>query len=294
MNKELSDWLQNIANLLAIIVAIVPTWNLLKTFYFRVCKKEKFKTNHSTSNTIENYDDHSFNQVINIENNTFGYPKYSLINASMDEIEYENYKQKSLWIWNSVVTIMIIIFLSFFIPNFISNIKTFDLNDLPLFTTNLYFTFQNASQNTFNTLFFAQIFFSVLVVIKMVLNPNVLYRKINIFVYTLSAIAVIYLYFSFARINIEPLSLNNLVYTQNYSWQSSIKSLLNTYAVLVMFLQIFYPTLIIDNAIKTLWIGEVHFKLLKKQNRIYFGKLFQIISPILLLIFWYIIKKFAL
>lgn len=294
MNKELSDWLQNIANLLAIIVAIVPTWNLLKTFYFRVCKKEKFKTNHSTSNTIENYDDHSFNQVINIENNTFGYPKYSLINASMDEIEYENYKQKSLWIWNSVVTIMIIIFLSFFIPNFISNIKTFDLNDLPLFTTNLYFTFQNASQNTFNTLFFAQIFFSVLVVIKMVLNPNVLYRKINIFVYTLSAIAVIYLYFSFARINIEPLSLNNLVYTQNYSWQSSIKSLLNTYAGLVMFLQIFYPTLIIDNAIKTLWIGEVHFKLLKKQNRIYFGKLFQIISPILLLIFRYIIKKFAL
>ena len=60
-----------------------------------------------------------------------------------------------------------------------------------------------------------------------------------------------------------------------------------------MFLQLLYLTSIIDNAIKTLWIGEVHFELIKDQGKIYFRKIFQIIFPIFLIIFWAIVKKFA-
>lgn len=301
-------YILNIITSIATIICAIPP--LKDIFQFLKNKHLKKQTDFQTpNNTISNskiYGDIS--QQTTIYN--IGYEEYNLKDSrelSEDEIDNYNYSKEKI---NRYVRIIFsIIFIYYFYKNW--NLIQPSFNNLfaNLFSPDSNFhktTIQltviliKTLHNTFNNFLFAQIVFSILVIIKMIINPQVYYRVKNILVYSISIGSVLFLFHVFNQINDDTIShfLMSQIIINSSTTAEPLKNFLLTISKFGLFLLIIVQTIyiieVIISCLKILFIGEFKYKRDRIQKNINHNKILLIIFPILISYLWTLILNHLL
>lgn len=292
--KNADIYISVIANLLTILVTIK---SISRIFHYSKIQKEKSTSNTST---VHNYNT-SINHSTSTINNFYGYSNYNFNNygkLTPEQIDNYNYDSDKIWRLLYVPVLFLVIFYS--IQYWINNPINLPTNTPEAIFTNIEVimnkfgvTLSQAFQKTFNLTWLAQFLISILVIIKMLLTKDILYRKINIFLYTWSLIFSGILMKTFSSLSFTKMNFGMIISNSSNFSLEAFKPLFTWYAVILLAFQLGYTTYVLYSGIKILRIGELYY--LKKRIRskkINSGKYFIFLSPIFLSILWYYFKIF--
>lgn len=289
-----------LANLLTVLLGIKSVWEIIKFVKNKSNKKKASKSYMNVENNTSSAQPTYLNQ--NINNNYFGYFSYNFKNSdTLTELEIKNYNYDSnniwKWIYRPSVTIVILYLIYYWlnakIPvNWFSLVDIF--NNIGLLMGSITSSLAQAFQQTFNLTWLAQFVVSILVIVKMVSASNILYRKTNIALYSLSLFFTWHLNNIFSTLSFKDAGIFNFISNTptNISLES-MKPLFNFYSVIILFFQLMYTIYVLYSGIRILKIGEL--KYLNKEiqsKKIHRGKLFILISPIILYVLWYFFKLY--
>ncbi|QDK70756.1 hypothetical protein [Lactococcus protaetiae] len=296
------DLISFLVNTATVIAAIPPAIDIYKFVKFKLSKTSPKHHNLSTSNTnvsVETTNIGTYNQ--NIQMSFPGYHDYNLKTSyGLSPVEQKNYEIRNHRIWRYITIIILALFLYYVftqwkVVNPVFNVTLNDwFNNNSKFTSlthNLYFILMSSLQRVFNSTAFAQIIFSIIVIIKMILNKSVLYRKRNIAIYLLSLLATSYLFYIFNSISLEKLSIISLVTTNSdASLLKTLTPLFKIYSIFVMISQVFYSSYVIGTCFRIFTIGELYYEDLEFQAKVNKEKFRLIIFPFIISALWYLLK----
>jgi hypothetical protein len=279
-----------LANLFAVAFAIHSLWKMIKFSKLKRSNNPNVNINDSVINYTET-------------NNFYGYSEQNFANyRNLTDIEIDNYNYVSKRIWKTLYVITLLIILFYFIQYWIDNPVNLSFQTLEqvetsgqIFAQHIGLSLASSFQKTFNLTWLAQFIISLFVILKMIFTKNILYRVKNILLYSWSIIFMGYLMNLFSKIKWT----NSTFFTPSSAPTplslDTFKPLFTWYAVLILLAQLFYTAILLDSGIKILSIGELYYPKKEIQyKRITRGKIFILISPIILSVFWYYFKLYIL